>query len=71
MLIPIVNTKKHELTISLMCHITSWYVKCAIPISIDVDWCKDARGNRLFTFSIDFLCFGFYIEYWNWEMRNE
>lgn len=62
----IISNNKRELSVGLIHHITKWYVKFALPFSIDCSWNNDVLSNRHTQLIIDFLCFSFYIEYWRW-----
>lgn len=59
-------SKNPEITIGVTRHITPWYVRFALPLSIDCGWSEDMRGSKHISIEIDVLCFHFYIEYWKW-----
>lgn len=71
MVIPIIHTEKHELTITITHHITNWYVRLALPMSIDITWHEHVLGQKNKTLNIEFLCFLFSIEYWKWNIRGD
>jgi hypothetical protein len=71
MLFDIISNDKRELSIGLIHHIAGWYVKCALPFTIDYYWTDDAVGNRHKQLTIDFLCFSVYVEYWRWHVKEK
>jgi hypothetical protein len=64
--INLIDAGKKELNFGLIHHVTRWYVKFALPFSIDYFWDTDSLGNRHKQLTIGFLCFSIYLEYWNW-----